>query len=734
MPFGLINAGATFQRFVDHVLQGMPNVIAYIDDLIVFSASEEEHKRHLEELFKRLNQFGLVINPTKSEFGLQKLKFLGHLVTPEGILPLSERVKAIQNYSTPKTIKQLRAFLGLINYYHRFVKSMAKCLAPLYELLKGPNKRKNDLINWNEEATEAFHRSKTLLSNATLLVYPHSNLPTNILVDASNTAIGAVLQQQHASEWKPVAFFSRKLDAAQKRYSTFDRELFAAYKSLHHFHFLIDGIKFALLTDHKPLVAAFYSKKDQIIARRARQLSFISEFTNDVRHVQGNQNVVADTLSRLEINNLVFSQDALDYSEIAKAQQEDEYIKKLLNQSVETGMKLKEYPIEESNLTLLCDISTTKVRPILPVKFQKIVFHKIHDLSHPGIKVSKDLIQQRFVWYGMKKDITNWVKTCLTCQKGKVLKHNKAPLQRFTLPSTRFSEAHADIVGPLPPSCGYRYILTVIDRFSRWVTATPMKEITAEATSEGFLQGWVQYYGVPHTITTDRGSQFTSQTWSNLMCFLGTKHITTTSYHPQSNGIVEVVRRRLKDALRMQNSPSNWNRNLPLVLLSIRTSIKEELQCSPAELVYGQTLRLPQDCPIPSSNGVEPGQFVAQLKKHFKQIKAPPTREHFNKHFLDSKLQSCKRVFVRNDHQQQPWELRYKGPFKVVKRRPKYFVVLEKGKERTISIDRVKACQDADDPAPDENETDDQQKNDIVIQTRCGRVVNKPFRFRNYYE
>ena len=145
-------------------------------------------------------------------------------------------------------------------------------------------------------------------------------------------------------------------------------------------------------------------------------------------------------MSRLEINNLVFSQDALDYSEIAKAQQEDEYIKKLLNQSVETGMKLKEYPIEESNLTLLCDISTTKVRPILPVKFQKIVFHKIHDLSHPGIKVSKDLIQQRFVWYGMKKNITNWDKTCLTCQKGKVLKHNKAPLQRFTLPSTRFSE------------------------------------------------------------------------------------------------------------------------------------------------------------------------------------------------------------------------------------------------------------------------------------------------------
>ena len=153
-----------------------------------------------------------------------------------------------------------------------------------------------------------------------------------------------------------------------------------------------------------------------------------------------------------------------------------------------------------------------------------------------------------------------------------------------------------------------------------------MKEITAEATAEAYLQGWVQYYGVPETITTDKGTQFTSQTWNNLLCFLGTKHITTTSYHPQSNGLVENVHRRLKDALRMQNLPADWSRNLPLVLLSLRVALKEELQCSPAELVYGQTLRLPQDCPIQNRYRLEPHQFVSKLKEHFKNMTAPPTR------------------------------------------------------------------------------------------------------------
>ena len=186
-------------------------------------------------------------------------------------------------------------------------------------------------------------------------------------------------------------------------------------------------------------------------------------------------------------------------------------------------------------------------------------------MSHRGIKGTRKLIQHRFVCHERNKDITSWVRSCPECQKRKNLRYNKAPIQKFDPPSERFANVHVDIVGPLSPSNGYRYLFTAVDKHSKWITATPMTDITAEATAQALLNGWIQYYGVPESITTDIGSQFTSQVWNDLLHFLDLKHITTTSYHPQSIGIVEIVHRRLKDALRMQQNPSNWSKNLPLV-------------------------------------------------------------------------------------------------------------------------------------------------------------------------
>ena len=186
------------------------------------------------------------------------------------------------------------------------------------------------------------------------------------------------------------------LDATPQRYSTFHRELLATYKAVNHFH-LIEGRAFTLWSDHKPLVAAFHSKSDQLIGRRARQLSFISEFTTDVRHVRGDRNVIADALSQLEINRIVFTQDALDYNEIAAAQRDDNDIMAWWKGSCPTSLILKEYSLDGSNLAVICDISTGKVRPVVPPKFQRLVFHKIHDLSHPGIKATCELIRLRFV-------------------------------------------------------------------------------------------------------------------------------------------------------------------------------------------------------------------------------------------------------------------------------------------------------------------------------------------------
>ena len=182
--------------------------------------------------------------------------------------------------------------------------------------------------------------------------------------------------------------------------------------------------------------------------------------------------------------------------------------------------------MDNSDQVLLCDVSTSKVRPIIPEKFRKLVFDKVHGTSHPGIEATRSLIQRRFVWSNMKKDISNSVKCCDQCQKGKVIRHNKSPLSQFTIPSGRFENLRVDIVGPLPFCNGYKYILTlltIIDRFYRWFTDTVMRDITAESNVDVFMNGWIQHFGCPKSVVTDQGGQFTNHLWSSYMNILGIK-------------------------------------------------------------------------------------------------------------------------------------------------------------------------------------------------------------------
>ena len=212
MPFGLRNASATFQRFIDHVLQGMCNV----DDIHVFSNSPDEHVKHLNELFSRLKNFGVIVNPTKSQFGFLKLQFLGHVVTANGIKSLPSKVEAIQKYPLPKDVKQLRTYLGMVNFDHRFVQNLAFYLAPLNEYLKKEGNKNSCEIAWTEEAKAAFQKSKDLLAESALLVYPSESCKLSIVADASDVSVGGALQQEFKGTWQPIAFFSRKLDKTQQ--------------------------------------------------------------------------------------------------------------------------------------------------------------------------------------------------------------------------------------------------------------------------------------------------------------------------------------------------------------------------------------------------------------------------------------------------------------------------------------------------------------------------------------
>ena len=294
MPIGLRNAAQTFQIFIDEVLRDLHFSYAYIDDVMIASSTPEEHKQHLKLVFDRFRQFGIIVKPTKCELGVSELTFLGHCWNSQGVRPLHlTKSKLFKIFHNPPQ-RKLREFLGLVNFYHRFLPHSADTLQPLHILLTTAHKPKHTL-QWNEESLQAFSTIKQAIADVSLLSYPHTNAPTNIMSDASDTAVGAVLQQKIGDAWKPIAFFLRRM--SETRYSTFDRELLGMYLAVKHFQHFVEGRQFHVLTDHKPLTFAFSTQSSMLTPHQTRHLDFISQFTTDVRHICGSNNPVADALS-----------------------------------------------------------------------------------------------------------------------------------------------------------------------------------------------------------------------------------------------------------------------------------------------------------------------------------------------------------------------------------------------------------------------------------------------------
>lgn len=696
MCFGLRNAAQTFQRFVDNVLRDLDCCYAYLDDILVVSTDEAAHKADLARVFQRLADYGLVINIDKSVFGKKELPYLGFLISKDGISPLPEKIKCLIEYPLPKTIDQLKRFLAVLNYYHRFMKHAAELQVPLYSLIKGKTKKNRSLIIWTEQTEEAFHKCKKAISDASLLSHFNPNAHLAVAVDASETSIGAVLEQYIDGEIQPLSFFSRKLTPAETKYSTFDRELLAAYSAIRHFRHMLEGRKFTIFTDHKPLTFALHKVGDKNSPRQSRHLEYISQFTADIQFVTGEHNAVADAFSRIED---IYTPSPVDFQEIARDQASDSELRTLLL----TNASLKLQPLQNNEEhPLYCDVSTGTLRPYVPESYRHKIFLCFHNLSHPGYKATMDLIKSRYVWPSMFKDVKHWCKNCLQCQKSKVQRHVRSPLGSYILPSDRFSHVHLDIVGPLHPSRDCTYILTCIDRFTRWPEAFPLRDQRSDTIAEAFFSGWVSRFGVPETITTDRGTNFESSLFQSFSRFLGAYKTRTTAYNPKSNGIVERFHRQLKAAIMCQSS-QNWYAALPHVLLGIRASLKEDLQASPADLVYGSPLRLPGEYFRNSTaTVVAPAPFLQSLRQQMRDLRPVPGTRHDSRAVLvHPELSQTSHVFVRKDSVRRPLEQPYQGPFEVRSRSDKYFAVLVNGRCVNVSVDRLKPA--FFDTVPDES-------------------------------
>ena len=383
-------------------------------------------------------------------------------------------------------------------------------------------------------------------------------------------------------------FFSKKLSPAETRYSAFDRELLAVYATIKHFRHNLEGHNFFVNTDHKPLTFVMSSVTERASLRQTRHLAYIAEFITDIRYIKGETNFVADALSRPSVS-AIDNGPAINYKDLSIDQAQDADFTRLrhLTSSTMNFKLLKSF----YNQLIWCDVSTGHNRPYITAKFRRKVFSNLHGLGHPSHRATKPLINTRIVWHGMNIDIAKWCLFCKGCQTAKVSRHNTPVFSKFTEPTERF--VHIDIVGPLPYANGFRYLLTCVDRFTHWPEAIPIVDIRAETVADAFFSGWIARYGTPATITTDGGAQFESKLWYNLYNQFRIIHNRTTSYHPQSNGMVERFHRQLKAAIMAHESPNPWTITLPAVLLAVRSAVKERLGRSAAEMIYGTTLRLP---------------------------------------------------------------------------------------------------------------------------------------------
>lgn len=729
MTFGLRNAGQTFQRFLnDVVLRDMDFIYVYVDDVIIATSGDaDDHKEHVKKVFERLNEFGITINLAKCEFGKSELDFLGFHVSQAGLRPLDKQLKVISEFPRPKTVDELRRFLGMANFYRRHLPRAADIFRTLNAHLINAKKKDKSLIQWTEESIEAFEQSKQCLLKAVTLSFPSTEAPIAMMTDCSNTCAGAVLQQREGDTWKPLGFFSTKLSEAQQRYSTFDRELLAIYMAIKHFRYLIEGRPLTIYTDHKPIVHAL--KKNTIgkndTPRRIRHLDFIMQFCTEIQHISGADNIVADTLSRI---STVKALSPLDYERIATAQQNDIELKELMQTKT---LVFKKIYLPHCNIPIYCEMSRGTARPYLPEEFRVSAFKAIHEISHPSIRATRNMIRERFFWKCMNKDVTIWTKTCLNCQKSKVQRHTIAPHGKF-INSNRFEHLHMDIVGPLSYCEGYRYIVTMMDRSTGWPEAYPVKDITSETIADIIYTGWICRFGCPVRLTTDQGRQFESNLFSHLTKKMGISRIRTCAYHPQSNGLIERWHRTLKSALMCRGNTTKWVSELPSVLLGLRASLRDDTQVSAAELVYGEVIRLPSDFFQPTTETTSDSElFVQGLRKRIQKLAAVPRRDARQGNiFIHADLKSCTHVFIRDDKVKKPLSPPYLGPFKVIERNEKYFKILKTDTEKYVSIDRLKPAYIlTDEECKEAPNKESANVNNGPIVTRSGRVVKPVVRF-----
>ena len=699
MPFGLTNAPATFQRLMDLVLGRVKWLCAliYLDDIIVYSSSFDDYLHHLDLVLQQIQWSGLTLKIDKCHFCKTHLKYLGHVVSKEGIRPDPDKLNTVREYPVPNKLKAVRTFLDLSSYYRRFIKDYATIAEPLIALTPHSDSK---TFHWTEACQNSFETLRQHLVEAPIIAYPRFDQPFILQLDASEIGLSAILAQKlidddGISREHVIGYASRTLSASERKYSPTERECLAIVYGCNYYRPYLEGTRFTAITDHKAL-KWLHSTKD-LNSRLARWAIQIAVYDIDIQHRPGSEKGPPDALSRYPVDvidgtnvnssiisslsstlhnnnstdllssypsdpgslllldyfrqtslppnslllpislssisiqksnstiaNLHFADNINLYEQIRIAQWNDSSLLPLLNflqhQITPTVDNLdKFYGLARFHRVIdgalyrvfrarsssehhqtTTSLSSGRVLLVIPSSEVPHIMKLAHDhatAAHLGRRKTLSRLSSRFYWPRMRRDVTDYVRACVLCQQYKPLNQKPGGLMKPVIVSEPWHTVGIDITGPLPKTRrGNRFILVVVDYFTKWVELFPLQSTKATTIAQLFLDEAICRFGFPIRVISDNGAQFLSKIFIQLCNLLSIHHQRTALYHPQSN-LSERINRTLKPILASlaHNDSKSWDLKLSQIAFALRTAPSESTNNSPAFLMFGRHPRQPLD-------------------------------------------------------------------------------------------------------------------------------------------
>jgi predicted aspartyl protease len=673
LPMGLCNSPDIFQEKMSTLMADLEYVRTYIDDLLVITTGTfDDHLEKLGEVLKRMRNAGLKVNVKKSFFAQCELEYLGYWITKEGISPTTKKVHAISNISTPTSKRELRHFIGMVNYYRDMWVRRSHVLAPLAALTS-----KTAKWRWGEAEQEAFDTMKKIISKEVLLAYPDFSKPFVIHTDASHTQLGAVISQDE----KPIAFYSRKLKPEQTRYTTTERELLSIVETLKEFRNILLGHRIIVHTDHKNLTCKNFNTE-----RVMRWRLLLEEYGPELHYIKGEHNIVADALSRMDMvkepvteslpleeaaslfagdeQELEFPQDfPLSYAEIQEKQKRDAVIQRRLKEK-DTPFKKQVFRFAARDYTLV----TKKDKIVLPKSLQTKAVEYYHQiLCHPGIVRTENTMAQHYTWAGMRNTVTQVCQRCGICQLNKPKVNQLGHLPPKKAEEGPWETLCIDLIGPYTIKGARKndpelilHCLTMIDPVTGWFELAEIPAKTADVVMDVLERTWLNRYPRPTTVIMDRGKEFHAEVRKCLQDDYGIVRKLITTRNPQANAILERAHQTLGSMLATKeigmgmDAQDKWDSILAAVGFAMKATVHTTTQATPMQLVYGRDA-------IHNVNFIADWQYIKERKQ--RQIIQNNDRENAKR--IPHEYKIGDNVMIKQYQHRKYGQPRYVGPFPI---------------------------------------------------------------------